>query len=406
MGDIIALNKFENSQQGLVPLSFAEANGLISITDDVLLDVRSDISKCNKISVPIAQLSTLGAGVASMLPTFRTITQSASVAGEPLYRVANQAIGDSLKIAKDGNAWGAMKTSGGTSKMVKLQQVGDIKTVMPIDPATMMMAVALFSIEQQLGNIAEMQKKIMSFLEIEKESEIEADIETLSSIISKYKHNWDNEQFVTSNHKMVVDIQRSARKHIISYQKKVKDAVASKQLLVMQSKVNTTLDELQKDFKYYRLSLFAFSMSSLIEIMLSGNFKEEYISGIKDEIEKLAFSYKNIYSECFTYLEKMEKSSVEQHLLKGVGATSKAVGKLIGNIPKVKDGQIDEFLLESANKVAGKSKSVEKKVLDTFAEMSDPGTIVFTAKMNDLIQIYNHTTDICFDNSHIYLIAN
>lgn len=406
MGDIIALNKFENSQQGLVPLSSAEANGLISITDDVLLDVRSDISKCNKISVPIAQLSTLGAGVASMLPTFRTITQSASVAGEPLYRVANRAIGDSLKIAKDGNAWGAMKTSGGTSKMVKLQQVGDIKTVMPIDPATMMMAVALFSIEQQLGNIAEMQKKIMSFLEIEKESEIEADIETLSSIISKYKHNWDNEQFVTSNHKMVVDIQRSARKHIISYQKKVKDAVASKQLLVMQSKVNTTLDELQKDFKYYRLSLFAFSMSSLIEIMLSGNFKEEYISGIKDEIEKLAFSYKNIYSECFTYLEKMEKSSVEQHLLKGVGATSKAVGKLIGNIPKVKDGQIDEFLLESANKVAGKSKSVEKKVLDTFAEMSDPGTIVFTAKMNDLIQIYNHTTDICFDNSHIYLIAN
>ena len=129
MGDIIALNKFENSQQGLVPLLSAEANGLISITDDVLLDVRSDISKCNKISVPIAQLSTLGAGVASMLPTFRTITQSASVAGEPLYRVANQAIGDSLKIAKDGNAWGAMKTSSGTSKMVKLQQVGDIKTV-------------------------------------------------------------------------------------------------------------------------------------------------------------------------------------------------------------------------------------------------------------------------------------
>ena len=55
----------------------------------------------------------------------------------------------------------------------------------------------------------------------------------------------------------------------------------------MQSKVNTTLDELQKDFKYYRLSLFAFSMSSLIEIMLSGNFKEEYISGIKDEIESI-----------------------------------------------------------------------------------------------------------------------
>ena len=51
----------------------------------------------------------------------------------------------------------------------------------------MMMAVALFSIEQQLGNIAEMEKQILSFLEIEKESEIEADVETLTSIIKKYK---------------------------------------------------------------------------------------------------------------------------------------------------------------------------------------------------------------------------
>ena len=50
---------------------------------------------------------------------------------------------------------------------------------MPIDPATMMMAVTLFAIEQQLKGIEEIQKRILSFLEIEKESEIEADVETL-----------------------------------------------------------------------------------------------------------------------------------------------------------------------------------------------------------------------------------
>ncbi len=400
--------KFDsNDSQELSPMPCAEANDLISITDNVLLDVRTDISQSKSLSMPIAQLSTLGAGVASLLPAFRTITQTSSVAAEGLYRIPNAVIGDTLKAAKSGNFWPSFKNS---NKLAQLQKVDSLQSttsmVMPIDPATMMMAVALFSIEQQLGNIVEMQKKILSFLEIEKESEIEADIETLSNIIEKYKHNWDNEQFISSNHKMVIDIQRTARKNMVSYQKKVRDVIKEKKLLVLQNKIKTTLDELMKDFKYYRLSLFTFSMSSLIEIMLSGNFKEENILSIKDEVQKLSFVYRDIYGECSVYLEGMEKSSVESNLLKGVSATSKAVGKFIGSIPKIKDGQIDERLQEAGEHVSDKAKAIETDSIAAFAEMSNPGTSLFTDKMDDLIFVYNKTSDICFDNNNIYLIAN
>ena len=408
MDNIIKFNS--NDSQELSPMPCAEANDLISITDNVLLDVRTDISQIRNLSMPIAQLSTLGAGVASLLPAFRTVTQTSTVAGEGLYRLANAAVGDTLKVAKNGNFWGAFKTADGASKFAQLQATGPLQAtnsmVMPIDPATMMMAVALFSIEQQLGNIAEMQKKILSFLEIEKESEIEADIETLSNIIEKYKHNWDNEQFISSNHKMVIDIQRTARKNMVSYQKKVHDVIKEKKLLVLQNKIKTTLDELMKDFKYYRLSLFTFSMSSLIEIMLSGNFKEENIISIKEETQKLSFAYRDIYGECSVYLEGMEKSSVESNLLKGVSATSKAVGKFIGSIPKIKDGQIDERLQEAGEHVSDKAKAIETDSIAAFAEMSNPGTSLFTEKMDDLIFVYNQTTDICFDNNNIYLLAN
>lgn len=387
-----------------------DANNLISVTDVLLCDVRADISQSRKLSMPIAQLSTLGAGVASLLPAFRMVTQTSSVASEGLFRLANAAVGDTLKVAKNGNFWGAFKTADGASKFAQLQSAGPLTSttsmVMPIDPATMMMAVALFSIEQQLGNIAEMQKKIFSFLETEKESEIEADVETLSNIINKYKHNWDNEQFIASNHKMVIDIQRTARKHMNSYQKRVKDTIKDKKLLVLQSKIKTTLDEMIKDFKYYRLSLFAFSMSSLIEIMLSGNFKEENILAIKEEIQKLAFVYREVFEECSVYLEKLEKSSVESNVLKGVSATSKAVGKFIGSIPKIKDGQIDEFLQDSGEHIKEKAIAIETDSISAFAEMSNPGTSLFTEKMDDMITIYNHTTDICFDDNNIYLIAN
>lgn len=404
MDNIIKLN---DNKQG-TPCN--DENELISVTDNLLCDVRADISQSQKFSMPIAQLSALGAGVASLSPAFRTVTQTSSVASEGLFRLANAAVGDTLKVAKNGNFWGAFKTADGASKFVQLQSVGPLASttsmVMPIDPATIMMAVALFSIEQQLSNIAEMQEKIFSFLETEKESEIEADIETLSNIINKYKNNWDNQQFIASNHKMVIDIQRTARKHMNSYRKRVRDAIKDKKLLVLQSKIKTTLDEMIKDFKYYRLSLFAFSMSSLIEIMLSGNFKEENILAIKEEIQKLAFDYREVFDECSVYLEKLEKSSVESNVLKGVSATSKAVGKFIGSIPKIKDGQIDERLQETGERVSDKAKAIESDSIVAFAELSNPGTHLFVEKMDDMITIYNHTTDICFDDNNIYLIAN
>ena len=407
MDNIIKLN---TNQQEPTTTSCDKANDLISIADKLLFDVRSELPQGRKLSVPMAQLSTLGAGVASLLPTLKIASQTSPISGERLFRLANAAVGDTLKVAKNGNYWGAFKTADGASKFVQLQEVSSLQsaasTAMSTNIVTIVMAVALFSLEKQLSNIAEMQEEILSFLETEKESEIEADIETLSNIINKYKHNWDNEQFIRSNHKMVIDIQRTARKHMISYQKKVKEAIKDKKLLVFQSKVKHTLDEMVKDFQYYRLSLFAFSMSSLIEIMLSGNFKEENILTINEEIQKSSLDYRDIYSECSMYLEKMEKSSVESNVLKGVSATSKAVGKLIGSIPKIKDGQLDERLQDTGERVSNKAEAIESDSIAIFADMSNPGTNLFTEKMDDMIMIYNHTTDICFDNNNIYLIAN
>lgn len=386
-----------------------ESNNLAEITEEMLLDVRKEIANTNTLSVPIAELALLGTGVSSLLPALRTVTQTSTINTQGLYQLANTAVGDTLKVAKNGNFWGAFKTADGTSKFAQLQAAGPLTTssttVMPIDPATMMMAVALFSIEQQLKGIEEMQKNIMSFLEIEKEAEIEADVEILSKMITTYKHNWNNEHFVTSNHKMVIDIQRTARKNMLSYKKKVAELVDSKNLLVAQTKVKSTLNHLQKKFKYYRLSLYTFSMASLIEIMLSGNFKEEYIIDVKTEIEKFSLEYRELFAECSMYLEKLTSVSVEANVIKGIGVASKAVGKFIGSIPVVKEGQVDEFLQESGVQLKENAQDMQKNVIEEFAKLHNPGTGVFMDKMEDMIQIYNYTSKICFDDKKIYLLA-
>lgn len=382
---------------------------LAELSNEILLDTRDSIENKTAVTMPIAQLATLGAGAASLLPAFRTVTQTTTIGMNGLYKLANGAVGDELKKAANGNVWGAMKKAGGGSKMAQFSSVGDVtattKAVTAINPATLMMAAALYSIEQKLDTIIDMQKQILSFLEIEKEAEIEADIQTLSSMLIKYKHNWDNEHYIASNHKLVLDIQRTARKNLNVYQRQVSEIISSKQLFVSQSKVNETLNNLLKKFKYYRLTMYAFSLASFVEVMLSGDFKEENILLVKDEIEKMSETYRDYFNQGSVYLERLSNISIEANLLKGVGTASKAVGKFIDGIPKVRDGQVDEFLLKSGTKMRGSAEKMERKAIESFAEISNPGVWVFVEKLNDMIQIYNHTESICFDENNIYLIA-
>lgn len=404
MAEII---KTPNSE--LAPPEEINEGALIELSNGLLFDARAEISEQKTLSVPLAQLATLGAGVSSLLPALRTVTQTTTMNTSGLYQLANAAVGDTLKVAKNGNFWGAFKTANGASKFAQLKSAEPLtattQSVAAINPATIMMAAALFSIEQKLGEIEKMQRQIISFLEIEKEAEMEADVETLSSIISKYKTNWDNEHFVASNHKLVLDIQRTARKNMNGYQKKVAEALNAKKLVIAQNQINSALKNLQKKFKYYRLSLYTFSMASMMEIMLSGNFKEEYIRGIKEEIEKLSSEYRDLFGQCSIYLEKISGVSVEANVLKGIGTASRAVGKIIGRIPLVKEGRVDEFLQDSGKHIKSNAKEIETSAITAFAKISNPETRVFIDKMEDMIRIFNHTEKIRFDDEKIYLIA-
>lgn len=403
MGDIIEWNN-----GGIAPVD--ESKDLMEITEGLLLDAKSSIENKKTMSVPIAELSTLGAGVASLVPAFNTVTTTTTFATDGLFTIANKVAGDTLKMAKNGNAWGAMKTATGGSKMAQLAGAGPLtatsQAVSAINPATMMMAVALYSIEKQLGEIAETQKQILSFLEIKDEAGIEGDLETLTELINNYKHNWDNEVYVQNSHKMVMDIKRTARSNMLTSQKRVAELVASKKLVVGQGQVKSTLAEMEKRFKYYKLALYTYSLASMMEIMLGGNYKEEYITGIKDEIIKLSGNYRELFEKSSLYLEKLGRSAVEANVLKGIGTAGKAVGKFIGSIPLVKEGPVDEFLQDGGANLKKNAIGMEKQAVHQFAALNNSGTHIFVNKMEDMIQIYNHTERICFDDKQIYLVAN
>src|SRR5699024_6288714 len=99
---------------------------------------------------------------------------------------------------------------------------------------------------------------------------------------------------------------------------------------------------------------------------LSGNFKEEYISGIKEEIDKFSSVYRDLFGQCSIYLEKISGVSVETNVLKRIGTASKAVGKFIGSIPLIKEGRVDEFLQDSGKHIKASAKEIEMSAITAF----------------------------------------
>ena len=408
MGEIVDLNLDNgNIEENMVPVK-VDHEALINRAEELVKDANRDISELAYISMPLAQIASLGAGVAQLLPVFQNVAQNAPVGTETLYRVANAGVGDALKMAKDGNFWGAMKTADGASKMVKLQAVKGVETAgaaVAVNPAVIMVAVALFAIEQQVGKITDMEKQIISFLEVEKESGIEADLQTLEKMLRQFKLSWDNENFVKSNHELALQIKRTANKNLVSYQKKLDEALGKIGHIVKQSKVSSVLQDMLKQFQYYRMSLFTVSMSSLLDVMLSGNFNEEYISGIIKEIETESMKYRERFTKCSDYLERLSDASISKQLRQGLGGAGVAVGKVIGKIPLVEKGPVDEYLQDVGKSMQDGAEEMVDKAVQMFSQVRDPGTAVFMEKLDDMIQIYNHTSDICFDGENLYLIA-
>ena len=386
----------------------ASDNSISLLAQQNVIEVNAIPRQSDTVTIPISELGMLGSTAASLLPSFRTVTQAASINTSGLFRLANAAAGDKLKQAKDGNFWGAFYRADGSSKFAKLAEAGPINgtstTIMPINPATVMVVAALYTMEKKLDSIAETQQQILSFLETEKESQIEADVKSLAGTLKEFKFNWNNEVFRTGHYKQALDVKRAAEKNIQFYQKELQD-IKVKAPVIANANVNASVRTLIKKFRYYKMSIYLFAMSSFIEVMLLGNFREEHIIGIKEEIEERALRYRQIYASCSAYIEKIAGDAIEANVLKGIGNFGKTIGGFIGNIPLVKDGPVDEWLQDGGEMLKKNAKDMESGVVRTLAEVGNPDTGIFIEKLSMLNQICNHTSDIYFDKDNIFLMA-
>ena len=367
---------------------------IIETSNYMLVDVKKDFDIMTTKQVPINSLQSLGSGVSQLVPTLETITSIKS--GNNLYRVTNLNTFDKLDTTKKGITYGVVKKAEGGSKLAQLKKVH-------VDPATMMMAVALYEIENQLNEIIDLSRRIFSFLERDKEAEIEADLETLNVSIREFKYNWQDKQYLANNHKHVMDIKRTAKKNMNFYKKQITDDILKNNIVVINQTMNSLLTELEKKFKYYRLSLYIYSYASYLEIMLLGNYQEDYLLTKKEELEALDNEYANNYDIALKFIQKNANKSLEGNLLKGIGTAGKAIGNLAEKVPLMKEKKVNEWFDEKGSNLSKSGDNIKNEFIKKFEEISESNTKTFINKVDDFNCIYNKTKEIYFDGKNIYL---
>lgn len=415
MGIISKLRKQPKSDEKTTISTISEETfnnyNLMEVSEALLVDTANRINSTETLSVPIVELASLGGVVASLVPLINKSTKPTEGVAGKFYQVVNASAGDSLKESKDGYFYGYLKSSQNRPKSttakfkeVNPEEIGS-KAGMAIDPATMMMAVALFSIEQELGKIEETQKQILSFIQEDKEAQVEGDIDVLMSTMREYKYNWNNEKYNQNHAMQALDIKRKAVHNIRFYKKQVTDIQDKSHFVVGNATIDSVNIQLQDALRYYRLSLYTYSLASFMELMLLGNYQEKNITEVKSTIENYSLEYREVFTSCSSYLESVAKGSVEKAAVTGLGVVENTLGNIIGSIPIVKEGQVDEWLLKNASQHKEIAVGMEKGVLEQFASVANPGTSIFVDKLDEMIRIYNHTEQIYCDDKKIYLVA-
>ena len=371
--------------------------------------IQEEVAIQEYTKVPLGQLSAMGATFASVAPALKNIFSGAqsSGVGEQLYRMRipnGLRFGESLQIAKDGGLLGNVVNKSGTiTQRARFDLVKNGAGVAAqINPAVMLMAVAITAVTKKLDQIEEAQKDIIEFLQLKEKAVLKGNIAVLQEILDEYKYNWDNDKYKNNKHIQVQEIKRDAEQSIIFCRDQIEKKVSKKGLLHSDRDVKAKIQKVQYEFKDYELAMYIFSFSSFLEVMLLENFDAGYLNAVTAKIQLYAGQYHDLHEKCYQMIEGDSKTSIEAYALKGVAGLNRVLGKGIAKIPKISDGQIDENLIEAGDKVQSFSEKRTENTMELFAHEYCTCVNPFVDNINAVNRIYNEPVELLFDSENIY----
>ena len=362
--------------------------------EQALAEIKENYQSSPLAKIPFTEIAALGGSFAGVVETMAT------PAAEGVYRcVFPKGVTGTLAMAKDGT--GALGTIMNDGIVGQARWIPVDKAIGPACLKAALVAVAVLAVVKQIKDIKDGQKEIIDILERDKKSQLLADYDLLASYMDEYKFYWENEASLVVNLNQVKNIKRNAMKDLHSYIEQLEGFIAAKKNILKMQSASYKIGQILDRFVHYKLALHVFALSEYMEVMLSKNFQADYLSKIEDEIREQAMKFRNLYTECFDKIELLKKEAVTTQAANKLADVTRTVGGLIGKIPVVKDGPVDEFLIGVGDSITEAEKKKLEKTLAFFIQYKDSGLTPIAEHIAMINELSNKPVVMLYDKKTI-----
>ena len=362
--------------------------------EQALAEIKENYQSSPLAKIPFTEIAALGGSFAGVVEAMAT------PAAEGVYRcVFPKGITGTLAMAKDGT--GALGTIMNDGIVGQARWIPVDKAIGPACLKAALVAVAVLAVVKQIKDIKDGQKEIIDILERDKKSQLLADYDLLASYMDEYKFYWENEASLVVNLNQVKNIKRNAMKDLRSYIEQLEGFIAAKKNILKMQTASYKIGQILDRFVHYKLALHVFALSEYMEVMLSKNFQADYLSKIEDEIREQAMKFRNLYTECFDKIELLKKEAVTTQAANKLADVTRTVGGLIGKIPVVKDGPVDEFLIGVGDSITEAEKKKLEKTLAFFIQYKDSGLTPIAEHIAMINELSNKPVVMLYDKKTI-----
>ena len=369
-------------------------------------DITVSLDKATKL--PMAEIASLGTAFASVPESFRTATQAIAPAADNLYRVIlPEGATGALKAAKEGGSHGFAIMQDGSSRLATLgpaDGIQQVATPVPYDPTSLFMAAALMEINKKLDAIQETQQEMFEYIRNKDKAELRGDLETLSDVLVNYRFNWDNAQYKNNKHILVQQIRNDAEKAIIQHRAQIKGKLGSKGPIHIDKDVRDAAGAIRDELEEYRLSIYLYSFSLFLEVMLLENFDPEYLAATAGKIEERSLAYRMLYTKTYDTLESQADTSVRAMALGGLSGAVGFLGKAIEKTPVGDLTPIDEALQDASKGIGEFSKGVKRDMMRKITDARSSDVRPFVENIENVNRLYNEPTMLIADGDAIYVL--
>ena len=380
------------------------ANALMNIEPMPLVENKKPDLK-QYVKIPFGSLASLGA---MFTPFTKTVQEVVTSGGGNLYRAVDY-LGNIMTLPfarKDGSGYAHSYKIGDSLKnasFVPAESISSKATSLVYNPNTLFMGAAMISMQKEISDIKETQQQIIDFIHDDKLASLKGDLLYLGTVINDYQYNLDSDTYKATAHVKVQDILQNAKRNVLFYAERINRLADKDSFLVVDKSIKNTLDKMISEFSEYRLALYLYGFSSFLNVMLLENFNEDYLNSIIDRLEDCSYQYRELYTKCYNLIEEQTGKSLDTLAADLAADAAKGIGNLIAKLPLANRVQLDEKLIKAHDSIDAAKSEKNSRIAETLIANRNGGVQTFIDNLRHINQMYNHPTEILFDNKNMYI---